>query len=48
MKEGKKEGWSKAEKSMIKTLLESLSLSDVARYLHKDKSEILKILKSAD
>ena len=48
MKEGKKEGWFKAEKTMIETLLESLSLNDVARYLHKDKSEILKILKTVD
>ncbi len=42
------EGIVKTEKSIIETLLESLSLSDVARYLHKDKSEILKILKTVD
>ena len=38
----------KAQKTIIETLLETLSLNDVARYLHKDKSEILKILKSVD
>lgn len=47
-KEGIKEGGVKTEKSIIKTLLESLSLNDVARYLHKGKSEILKILETVD
>ena len=38
----------KTEKTMIETLLETFSLNDVARYLHKDKSEILRILNTVD
>ena len=51
-KKGEKDGFKKGEENgqrdIIKTLLKTLSLNDVARYLHKDESEILKILKSVD
>ena len=46
--EGKEKWMSEGERGIIESLLETFTLDAVAKFTHKDKSEILKILKTVD